>query len=149
MQTIDYTHPLDWPRGNRKTPPSMKIQGRFLGRTAQKAGSKGSISPISLADAESALSLAVNALGGHNITIHTAMRVDKAGGIIWPPKPIPRQDAVVATFFINGLEYAVSCDKFTRFADNIAGVADYLSMAKRMVSMGAGDSQKVLKGFQL
>lgn len=146
---MEYSHPLKWPKGQRKTPKSMRIKGQFGGRVGAKGqgkGAKGALAPISLQNAEKALRVAIAGLNGYSATITTNMPVVR-NEIRWDDK-VNDGHSISVLFFVDDVEYLVACNKYDRLADNIAGVADYLALAKRMVSLGAGSTAKVLKGFR-
>lgn len=145
-----FVNPLQWPADVRRKTNSTRINGKFAGREPARGrghGHKGALVPISLNVAIEKLMQAVALLAGYSAVICTDLYVKKNGEImdINDPKSSP---AVCVIFYISGKRYRIGCDKYKRFADNIAGAADYLTMVKRMSAMGCGGVNKVLTGFE-
>ena len=150
----DFQHPLIWPKDVAKTAKSRRIRGRFEVRKSavgQGRGKKGVILPISMPDALERLVNAISAVSGYGATITTNMPVTRHGALIMADEGSEKINmlAVGVLFYVSRTEYLVGCDRYKRVADNIAGVADYLSMVKRMSCMGCGAPMKVLEGFRI
>jgi hypothetical protein len=141
-------YPLSWPAGWKRTSPKERIRAPFMQTTTWKTetASGQRLASISIATATQRLEKQIERLGGADPVLSTnlALRLDGR-----PRSENEPADPGAAIYFhFKGRARVFACDRFTRVADNIGGIAAHIDALRRIDRYGVGSLEQALEGYK-
>lgn len=130
-------YPLQWPIGRPRTEPGRRQMAPFRHR--------GGLVPI--AEGVRRLLAEVRRFHATDVVISTNVRPTLSGT---PRQETPTGgDPGVAVYFrLKDQPHAMSCDKWSRVADNLAALAAHIEAIRGQLRWGAADVAQVFAGFK-
>lgn len=139
-------HPLDWPLGVPRTPPSERQRARFGTRNDRGWGTNR----LTVAQARERLFDEIARYGRvdlDNVVLSTNMPTRK-DGLPYSNAREPDDPGVCVYFELDGFDIALPCDTFDRVADNIAAIAGHIEADRRQERYGVGRASQRYAGFK-
>lgn len=153
MTTTAY--PLAWPKGWPRTPAGKRKRASFGATKRVDGRSWTSRERLTVAQATKRLMAEFRAWTprGHvwrvnpdMVVISTNLQV-RNDGLPRSSQRAPDDPGVCVYFKLDGVPYAMPCDRWDSVADNIAAVAAHIGAMRGMERWGVGDSRTHFAGF--
>ncbi len=128
-------YPLSWPVGR----PRSKYRGAASFHKGNQI--------LGIKDGVDRMLTELERFGATNVIISSNVRPTLSG---IPSRETPtNNDPGVAVYFrLKGLPHAMSCDKWTRVADNLAAIAKHVEATRGQLRWGCADVAQVFAGFR-
>lgn len=141
--------PLHWPPGRDRTPPNRLQEARF-GSGKNSWGDHpayGSRRRLTIADGRDRLLHELRLFGAREIVISSNLRV-RQDGLPLSRQSEPSDQGVAVYFRLRDQPHCMSCDRWTRIADNLAAIAKSIAAMRGQLRWGAADSAQLFAGFR-
>lgn len=148
-------YPLHWPLGRERTARSDRKYADFGKREQNSAGGWRQLKRLTIAEALGRLDNEIRAFtrAGRNwridptdVVVSTNVRT-RRDGLPYSDAREPEDSGVAVYFKLDGADYCLACDRWTRVADNIAAVAAHLSALRGIERWGGGDLRQAFAGY--
>lgn len=154
--TTDVTaYPLSWPLGRERTPRMDRKGADFGKRESNTSGGWRMLKRLTVSQALDRLDAEVRAFTrrGYNwrinpvdVVVSTNVRT-RRDGLPYSGEREPDDPGVAVYFQLDGEDYCLACDRWTRVADNLAAVAAHLGALRGMERWGVGDMRQAFAGY--
>ncbi len=101
---------------------------------------------LTLADARDRLQRELDLVRARSIVLSTNVEL-RLDGLPRSGQPEPRDPGVAVYFQLKGKPHCLSCDTYTRVADNIAAVAAHIEASRKIERLGVADIAEIFAGF--
>lgn len=147
-------YPLCWPAGKPRRPASARDRARF----GKQDFNSSAIRPLTIAQGVSRVKAELERFTktGHtyrvpkdSIVISSNVPISKVTGLPLSDTREPNDPGVAIYFKLDGRNYCMECDAWTRVADNLAAVAAHLSCLRGIERYEVGETQDAFRGYAL
>lgn len=146
-------YPLCWPAGKPRRPLQARGRSRF-----GKKDTGNIIRNLTIAQGVSRVRVELERFTrtGHtyrvpkdSIVISSNIQVSKVTGLPLSDTREPADPGVAIYFNLDGRDYCMECDAWTRVADNLAAIAAHLSCLRGIERYEVGETQDAFRGYAL
>lgn len=146
-------YPLQWPAGKPRRPSQARKRAKFGTKDYNNVTSRLTIAQgVSRVRAE----LDRFTKAGHtwrverdSLVVSTNVQVSKVTNLPLSDRSDPQDPGVAVYFKLDGRNYCMECDAWTRVADNLAAVAAHLECLRGIERYEVGETQDAFKGYAL
>ncbi|MEN5117458.1 J domain-containing protein [Luteimonas sp. TWI662] len=148
-------YPLTWPVYRPRTPRAERKVADFGKRDNNPSGGFRYKRALTIADAISRVHSEISAftrtgrpwrINPNDVVISTNVPTTRAG-LPYSTAKAPQDSGVAVYFTLDGEDYCLACDRWTRVADNLAAIAAHLGAMRGMERWGVGDLRQAFAGY--
>lgn len=148
-------YPLTWPAYRPRTPREARKVADFGKRESNSHGGWRQLRQLTIADALGRVHSEVSGftragrawrIDPDGVVISTNVPTTKAG-LPYSTAKAPDDPGVAVYFALDGVDYCLASDRWTRVADNIAAIAAHLGAMRGMERWGVGDLRQAFAGY--
>jgi hypothetical protein len=154
--TTDVTaYPLSWPLGRERTARSDRKAADFGKRDSNTSGGYRFLRRLSVAQALDRIHCEISAytragrswrIDPAGVVVSTNVRT-RRDGLPYSGEREPDDPGVAVYFQLDGEDYCLACDRWTRVADNMAAIAAHLGALRGIERWGVGDLRQAFAGY--
>ena len=142
------SYPLSWPLGRPRT--ASREVARFA-----SAGKTNARRPLTIAEAVKRVLAEIDRYTrpSHNWRVPPGQTIistnvpTRQDGLPRAGLSEPADPGAVVYFKLDGVNYCLPCDKYTRVADNLAAIAAHIEASRGIERWGVGSSNDIYAGF--